>query len=63
MTEDEAYIAQGAYIERQFGKKAADKANYGWAVDEVEKVVMTKVYGHGIVTTDLTTGKTSFEEF
>lgn len=50
--EDEIYDQQYQWIKDNKGKEAAEKANYGWGVDETGKelVVETKVYGHGVLT-------------
>jgi hypothetical protein len=53
--EDAVYASQQAYIRKRFGKKAADHANYGWGVDEY--MVSTKVYGHGVLTSEYRRGK------
>ena len=56
----EAYDAQMEYIKEEFGEDAANKANYGWAVDGY--TIATKVYGHGVLVTDLALNM-NFEEF
>ena len=55
--EQEAYDNQEAWIRKHCGKQAADKANYGWGVDEVEGVICTKVYGFGVLITDVESGE------
>lgn len=53
MTEDQenkVYTQQDAYITEHFGRHAAQNANYGWAVDENDNTIGTKVYGYGILT-------------
>jgi len=51
--EDRIYNEQERIIRRDFGKRAADRANYGWGVDDGDEhlTVNTKVYGHGVFTT------------
>jgi len=49
-THREIFDAQHQFIEHQCGKKAAQKANYGWFMDA--DTVYTKVYGFGIIATD-----------
>lgn len=67
--EDKIYDAQERYIKREFGKEAADRANYGWFVDGDAKhiIVSTKVYRHGVLTSTgiLKSGKVThdFESF
>lgn len=60
-TEDEVLDAHEKYIDERFGKDAS--VNIGWAVDEVEMTYSSKVYGHGVVTTDMVTLESSFTEF
>lgn len=50
--EKRIYQVQETLIRKRFGKKAADKANYGWGVDGTEDSVdvCTKIYGHGTLT-------------
>lgn len=50
--EEQIYAEQQAYIEREFGKRAANVANYGWGVTDEDDIVIvsTKVYGHGVLT-------------
>ena len=45
--ESDIYISQEVVIKNRYGKEAADKANYGWGVDDC--TVQTKVYGHGVL--------------
>lgn len=49
--EARAYDEQYNEILRQYGKDAADKANYGWGVsgDDDGTDIATKVYGHGVL--------------
>jgi len=49
--ENEIYDRQYQWIKDNKGKEAAEKANYGWGVDETGKVLVveTKVYGHGVL--------------
>ena len=49
--EDKIYKEQEEYIEKEYGKDAANKANYGWGVNDNEDSieVATKVYGIGIL--------------
>ena len=58
--EDRIYREQERIIRRDYGKRAADQANYGWGVDEDDGsiIVSTKVYGHGVLITygDRSTG-------
>lgn len=49
--EETIYENQSEFIRQRWGQEAADKANYGWSVDEVTGEVATKVYGHGVVVT------------
>lgn len=51
--EDDAYEAQENWIKEHCGEEAAQKANYGWFVDEVDGLISTKIYGHGIITTEI----------
>ncbi len=56
-TEDEIYDHQERVIRKRLGRRAADLANYGWAACEGPDgavSVATKVYGHGVLTTDET---------
>ena len=50
--EDIIYDEQEKYIVKEFGKKHAKNANYGWGVDGEGKnaVIQTKVYGIGNLT-------------
>jgi hypothetical protein len=50
---DTLYDAQEKYIRERFGDEAAEKANYGWGVDETgsDPEVQTKVYRRGVLTT------------
>lgn len=50
--EDRIYQVQVELIRKRFGKKVADKANYGWGVDGNKDYVdvCTKIYGHGTLT-------------
>jgi hypothetical protein len=62
--EGQIYVNQERFIRETFGDRAANTANYGWGVDEVERVVMTKVYQHGVVTTSMDDPASHhFEEF
>ena len=60
-----AYDEQYELICKEFGKRAADNANYGWGVDGDENwtSLATKVYGHGVLQTtlDLADGSTSHD--
>jgi hypothetical protein len=57
-TEARVYPAQIEWIEKRFGKKAAEQANYGWGVGGSYSTVSiaTKVYGHGVLETTATWG-------
>ena len=46
------YDEQAEWIKKNCGKKAANMANYGWGVsgDGYDVSISTKVYGHGILT-------------
>jgi len=49
---------------KEYGKEAADNANYGWGVDSEEESISirTKVYGKGILTSEgYLTGKKGWE--
>lgn len=59
--EDITYGLQEEYIIEHFGKEAAENANYGWFVDEVDETISTKVYGVGILTTSFKTFTHEFE--
>lgn len=50
-----AFDEQTKYIKKNFGKRAADRANYGWGIggDQHHTSVATKVYGHGVLQTDV----------
>lgn len=48
--EDSVYEAQTEWIKTNIDENAAKLANYGWFVDD--NVVETKVYGHGVLSTD-----------
>lgn len=37
--------------------------NSGWFVDDVEKTYVSKVYGHGILTINMTTGDWEFDPY
>jgi hypothetical protein len=51
--EERIYDAQQKFILKRFGRSASDLANYGWFADsDAAKgwvVVVTKVYGHGLL--------------
>lgn len=55
--EDQIYDQQHEVIRREYGKDAADNANYGWFVDDTDGSVQisTKVYGKGVL---VSTGST-----
>lgn len=63
------YVEQQKYIKDKFGQDAADSANYGWGVDELKDGVQvsTKVYGHGILSSEVHIGDSeithSFEKW
>jgi hypothetical protein len=52
--ETRIYRAQERWILKRFGKEAADSANYGWGVSATDDYVsvQTKVYGHGVLTSE-----------
>jgi hypothetical protein len=50
--EDAIYEAQDQWISAHFGLKTPT-INSGWFVDEVDGYISTKIYGHGILTTDI----------
>lgn len=51
--EERAYAEQEDMIREMYGVEAADKANYGWGVDDDgdEISICTKVYGIGVLNT------------
>lgn len=51
--ESKAYDEQYEMIKSEYGKKAADNANYGWGVsgDDDFSDIATKVYGVGVLST------------
>lgn len=57
--ENAIYDAQDEWI-REHCPDAA--TNIGWAVDEIEGVISTKIYGLGVLTTDVHLNHT-FEPF
>jgi hypothetical protein len=59
---DAIWDAQEDEIRTRWGAEAAEDANYGWFVDEVSGFIATKVYGHGVLTTDVALNH-EFEEF
>lgn len=59
--EDRTFIAHEKWITEKFSKHAAEHANYGWAVDYVDRTYSTKVYGYGILTTNMETMTHTFE--
>jgi hypothetical protein len=65
--EDRAYDSQYEYIKKNYGKRRADQANYGWGVHEAEDeiVISTKVYGKDpkvlVTVVDLRTGSITHE--
>lgn len=63
--EEKRYDEQYDWIKQHCGEHAAGRANYGWFVDETGgngTIICTKVYGHGYLTTNVLTGKHSWEE-
>ena len=58
MVEDRICREQYAWIHSECGAEAAEKANYGWGVDAYgpEISVSTKVYGHGVLTSNASPG-------
>lgn len=52
--ENELFEAQYKEVRKRFGVEAAKQANYGWGVsgDEKRVSVASKVYGHGVLTTE-----------
>ena len=56
----ELYELQTKFIIEQCGEDAANKANYGWFTDD--DIVLTKVYGYGVISTDYATGETWWVE-
>lgn len=53
---DRIYTEQANEITKTHGAKAASSANYGWGVSSDDKYVSvaTKVYGHGVLTSEAT---------
>jgi nicotinamide riboside kinase len=49
---DKIVASQEKYIKKTFGAKAAQNANYAWSIDG--DVVSTKVYGKGVLISQLT---------
>ena len=56
--EARVYNEQYDWIRKKFGKRAAEVANYGWGVtgDEDYVSVATKVYGHGVLESNVRLG-------
>ena len=55
-----APAANAQFVEEHFPWA---KVNDGWAIDEVEGTYSTKVYGHGVVTTEMDPPfRTTFQE-
>lgn len=52
------FAEQERLIEEKYGKQAAEKANYGYGQggDDFSVSIATKVYGHGVITTDASIG-------
>jgi len=61
--EDLAYGTQHEWIEERYGREVAERANYGWVVDEIDRVIATKVYGFGVLTTNIDTYQHTWEGF
>lgn len=59
------YRAQERIISGAHGKRAADRANYGWGVDAGPRFVevSTKVYGHGVLTSRAEKGRRTTHEW
>jgi hypothetical protein len=56
--------AQQRWITERCGAEAARRANYGWGIDDVDSIIQTKVYGHGVLTSTIEPEpKHDFEEF
>jgi hypothetical protein len=55
--EDAAYASQAEWLKRHFPNA---HVNSGWAVDEVEEEIATKVYGHGVLVTHVPTLEHTF---
>jgi len=49
--ESRIYGEQYEEVKREYGKRAADRANYGWGVEDGDGYVRvsTKVYGRGVL--------------
>lgn len=63
--EERIYDLQEKWIEKRFGREAADMANYGSGVDEGENhvTIETKVYGHGVLITSASNIESITNEF
>jgi hypothetical protein len=59
MDDDQILELQEKYIEEHYPDAPV---NYGWAVDDVLGQYSSKIYGHGVLTTDMKTGKHTFSE-
>lgn len=53
--EGKAFDAQYQMVKLECGQEAADNANYGWGIseDETSSSICSKIYGHGLITTDV----------
>lgn len=60
LTDEEVIEKVDEYLHEHYPTASV---NIGWFVDEVTNQFGTKVYGHGVLTTDMNTGKHTFEEF
>lgn len=51
LLDEKAYDEQYELIRKQYGKKKAEMANYGWGVagDDTYASIATKVYGVGVL--------------
>lgn len=58
---EKAFDLQEEYIKENFPTDV--KVNLGWCVDEIDGYVATKVYGHGVLTTDLNDFTHEFEPY
>jgi hypothetical protein len=50
--EEAVFNAQEEWIEQNINAAAMRSANYGWCQDYVSMEISTKVYLHGVLTTD-----------
>lgn len=58
---EKVWEAQDKWLKEHFPDQKF--LNQGWFIDDVEGVVGTKVYGHGVLLTDMETLEHEFETF